>query len=55
LDLKIVEEAVETQIQLDILKNLGCEYIQGYLVSRPIPSNEINDFIKNNQKKMLKL
>lgn len=34
--LKVVAEGVETQEQLDILINLNCDYIQGYLISRPI-------------------
>ena len=33
---RVVAEGVETREQLDILRRLGCEYIQGYLISRPL-------------------
>jgi len=36
LSKKVVAEGVETQGQLDILKMLGCEYVQGYLLSKPM-------------------
>ncbi|WP_035586940.1 EAL domain-containing protein [Hippea jasoniae] len=34
--LKTTAEGVETNQQLDILKELGCDYVQGYLFSKPI-------------------
>jgi diguanylate cyclase (GGDEF)-like protein/PAS domain S-box-containing protein len=36
LELNVVAEGVETQAQLDILRQLGCGYGQGYLFSRPV-------------------
>lgn len=36
----IIVEGVETIEQADYMKSLGCEYIQGYLYSKPIPENE---------------
>ncbi len=36
LNLKVVAEGVETEIQLEILKNSGCEEGQGYLFSKPV-------------------
>jgi EAL domain-containing protein (putative c-di-GMP-specific phosphodiesterase class I) len=41
LDLKVVAEGIEQIDQLDLLKSLGVAYIQGYLISRPQPSNYI--------------
>ncbi|MCP9883842.1 bifunctional diguanylate cyclase/phosphodiesterase [Synechococcus sp. ATX 2A4] len=35
LGLHAIAEGVERQEQLDVLKKLGCDYIQGYLVGRP--------------------
>lgn len=35
LNLRVVSEGVETQEQLDILRGLGCEEAQGYLLGRP--------------------
>jgi EAL domain-containing protein (putative c-di-GMP-specific phosphodiesterase class I) len=41
LELKVVAEGVETQEQSEFLRNLGCDQIQGYVFSKPIPSAEI--------------
>lgn len=49
LNLKIVAEGVETQNQMSVLEMLGCEYVQGYLVSKPISFLDLIEFIKNNQ------
>jgi len=35
LNLRVVTEGVETEQQLDILRALGCEEAQGYLLGRP--------------------
>ena len=40
LELPIVAEGVETREQVDFLKTLGCEYVQGYYFSKPIPVEE---------------
>jgi diguanylate cyclase (GGDEF)-like protein/PAS domain S-box-containing protein len=41
LQLKVVAEGVETKEQFDFLRTLGCDQIQGYYFSKPIPANEI--------------
>jgi EAL domain-containing protein (putative c-di-GMP-specific phosphodiesterase class I) len=41
LGLTTVAEGVETQPQCDLLRTLGCDQIQGYLISRPVPEEEI--------------
>ncbi|PLK49242.1 bifunctional diguanylate cyclase/phosphodiesterase [Uliginosibacterium sp. TH139] len=41
LGMKIVAEGVETEEQARMLTELGCEYLQGYLISRPVPAAEI--------------
>ena len=45
LQLEIVAEGVETQTQLDMLRGYGCEEIQGYLVSKPLPVDEASEFL----------
>ena len=40
LQLKTVAEGVENQEQKAFLALLGCDTIQGYLYSKPIPENE---------------
>jgi diguanylate cyclase (GGDEF)-like protein/PAS domain S-box-containing protein len=39
--LKTVAEGVETQAQVDILADLGCDSMQGYLLHRPAPADEL--------------
>lgn len=43
---KIVVEGVETKEQYDYLKKLGVTYIQGYYFSKPLPSSEYLDFLR---------
>lgn len=40
LKLKVIAEGVETESQIDLLKSLGCQEVQGYFYSPPLPSNE---------------
>ncbi len=41
LNIAVVAEGVETTLQLNMLKQMGCDEIQGYLVSRPVPADKI--------------
>ncbi|MBP3953177.1 EAL and GGDEF domain-containing protein [Bacillus suaedae] len=46
LNLKVVAEGVECQDQLELLKEKGCDQIQGYLFSKPVPTQEFEDLLK---------
>lgn len=46
LDLKVLAEGVETEQQLALLIELGCDYAQGYYFSKALPLVEIIDLIK---------
>ena len=41
LNLRVVAEGVETPGQCDLLVKMGCTELQGYLFSRPVPSDEL--------------
>jgi diguanylate cyclase len=38
LDHEVIAEGVETGAELDVLRNLGCDLVQGYLLGMPMPS-----------------
>lgn len=46
LELKVVAEGVETKQQLERLSELGCDLIQGYYFSRPLPEAEFVEYLK---------
>lgn len=48
LNLRVLAEGVETQEQLDLLIELGCDYAQGYHFSKALPSDYITQLIQEN-------
>ena len=46
LGLKVIAEGVEDDEQVRLLKDLGCDQIQGYLVSRPVPPQEVEALLR---------
>lgn len=41
LEMRVVAEGVETLAQLRKLRTLGCDELQGYLISRPLPPEQV--------------
>ena len=46
LSVPMIAEGVETEEQMLKLKELGCDIVQGYYFSRPVPAEEFEKFIK---------
>jgi diguanylate cyclase (GGDEF)-like protein len=46
LNLAVTAEGIENKEQLNLLRVIQCEFIQGYYISRPISAGEISDFIE---------
>ncbi|MBD8893026.1 putative bifunctional diguanylate cyclase/phosphodiesterase [Roseibium litorale] len=42
----VTAEGVETERQLDVLRRLGCDSVQGYLTGRPVPAAEISRLLE---------
>lgn len=40
LGLGLLAEGVETQGQVEVLKNIGCDHVQGYYYARPMPAED---------------
>ncbi len=50
LNLKVIAEGVETEHQVRILREHGCEFMQGFLFSRPVSAEEIARLLQQQQK-----
>ncbi|MCK4704414.1 MAG: EAL domain-containing protein, partial [Gammaproteobacteria bacterium] len=49
LDLTVVAEGIETKMQLDFLTEHGCDYLQGYYFSKPLPADEMSEFLSQHK------
>ena len=45
LSVPVIAEGVETEDQLHALRNLGCDVVQGYFFSKPVPASDFEPFI----------
>jgi len=43
---QVVAEGVETEAQLALLKECGCDQVQGYLLNRPVPGDALTEFFR---------
>lgn len=46
LDLTLVAEGVETEQQADFLRKAGCDVLQGYLIGKPMPSQQFEQWLR---------
>lgn len=46
LQMEVVAEGVENAQQVELLRKMGCDYIQGYYYSKPLPIEELIEFIQ---------
>ena len=46
LNVLSIAEGVEDQLQMDDLKKLGCDIVQGYYFSKPVPAKEFERFLE---------
>jgi EAL domain-containing protein (putative c-di-GMP-specific phosphodiesterase class I) len=47
LELQVVAEGVETVEQLRNLQQMGCDYVQGFLYSKPVTADEITRMLQS--------
>jgi diguanylate cyclase (GGDEF)-like protein len=45
LELRVITEGIETEEQLELVRAIGCEIIQGYYYSKPLPILEIEEWL----------
>jgi EAL domain-containing protein (putative c-di-GMP-specific phosphodiesterase class I) len=46
LKLRVIAEGVETESQLDFLRSAGCDEIQGYWFSKPVPADAFAQLLR---------
>ena len=49
LDIPVLAEGVETEAQLNVLRTLGCNQIQGFLFGKPMPMTELKALLENGE------
>lgn len=49
LNIRVIAEGVETPEHIRVLRDLGCDVLQGYALARPMPGPAIADFIRSDK------
>ena len=50
LGYEVVAEGIETQEQYNMIKKLGCDVAQGYLLSKPMKASDVSDILNTESK-----
>jgi EAL domain-containing protein (putative c-di-GMP-specific phosphodiesterase class I) len=50
LNIEVVAEGVEAQVQHDTLSRLGCDYVQGYLYSKPVSAQQLTAMLERGER-----
>ncbi|RJF74361.1 putative bifunctional diguanylate cyclase/phosphodiesterase [Rhodopseudomonas palustris] len=51
MEIASVAEGVETYAQLETMRRLGCQFIQGYYFARPMPESAIADYLRTERQR----
>ena len=46
LNIEVVAEGVETPAHVSIMRDLGCDILQGYALARPMPASAVPGFVE---------
>lgn len=49
LNMHVVAEGVETEVDLELLKQMGCDLAQGYYIARPMPENKLMEWVRSSE------
>jgi len=55
LNLHLVAEGVETRAQADFLRKRGCDELQGYYFSKPLPAKQFERFVSRHRASLLEI
>lgn len=47
LEMQVIVEGVETDAQMTFLRELNCRYLQGFLISRPLPFEQLQSYLRD--------
>lgn len=51
LELGLLAEGVETKEQIEMLKSIGCDQVQGYFYAKPMPQEEFFELLKKQNRR----
>ncbi len=54
LGLGLLAEGVETREQVELLKSIGCDQVQGYYYAKPMPVEDFFELLVKQNKNVLK-